>query len=324
MEQRLFTLQETIDLIQEERTLVIAGPEELLSQLPDGSWIAGSNPYLQTPEGSILSDELLYITDFTDLAIDKKFEVYDKSNIHKITSDAFENGIIAAIMPAGSEVINEFALKSPEYENQFINPLLGWVSGTVFEKFGQVAPTCYCGNKRFTDKAVALHLKLPQNKVARLEIVNAYEAQPGSPIITFTEDGFFNKNFQIDGGEHNLYEYMDTNGIEHPQLIADYTGAGINVGMIRNDEEKEIFFTAPVFENTEYRFARKKTGDYKAFFEENMKQVDQVKYSYSCLLNLFNFGLNEVSLGTSGVFTYGEIAFQLLNATFVYLVIDEI
>lgn len=324
MENKLYTFQETVQLIEQGKILVIAGDDNLLSKLPAGNWIAGSNPYLQSSIGGKQSKEMLYLTDFTDIAINKKIEIYDKNNIHKITTDAYENGIIITIMPAGSEVLKDFAIKSPEYENQFINPLLGWVSGTLFEEFGQKAPTTYSGNNKYTDRAVALHLQLPENKIAILEIINAYEEQPDSPIVTFPEDGFTNTDCIINGKSQNFYEYIIQNNIEYPQLIANYSGAGINVGMIKNDQQKNIFFAAPVFKGTEYKFAKKKTDDYKTFFLESLTDISEIKYSYSCLYNLFNFGLNDVDLGMSGVFTYGEIAYQLLNVTFVYLKIKNI
>lgn len=322
MENKLYTLQETVQLIEQGKILVIAGDDKLLSELPDGNWIAGSNPYLQSNAGGRYENEMLYLTDFSDIAVNQKFETYDKNNIHKITTDAYSNSIIITIMPAGSEVQQEFSLRSPEYENQFINPLLGWVSGTLFDDFGKIAPTSYCGNKRYTDKAVALHLQLPENKIAILEIINAYEEQPTSPVITFPEDGFLNTECLINGENQNFYAYIEQKEDDF-QLIANYSGAEINVGIIKNDQQKQIFFAAPVFKGTEYKFARKKTNDYKTYLTDNLLDVSDIKYSYSCLHNLFNFGLDNVNLGMSGVFTYGEIAYQLLNVTFVYLKISE-
>ncbi|OQX98250.1 MAG: hypothetical protein B6I24_05765 [Bacteroidetes bacterium 4572_128] len=323
MGKKLHTKKETEKLIKEGKTLIIAGSEKLLSKLPEGNWIGGSNPYLQSPCGGLHTEELLYVKDFSDLLIDSKFKVYDKNNIHQITTDAFENGIIATIMPANSEVLKEFAINSPEFENQFLNPLLGWVSGTDFDKFGQVAPTCYKSNEKFIDKAVALHIQLPKNIVARLEILNAYEASNSSEVITFEKDGFHNTDCFVGGKKYNFYKYIEDKNIETLILVANYSGATINIGLIKNEVSKNIFFAAPVFKDFEYKFAKKRTKDYKDFFNKNI-DLSNIRYSYSCLYNFFYFELEKEALGIDGLFSYGEIAYQLLNVTFVYLVLDEI
>jgi hypothetical protein len=325
MESKLLTVRQTSDLIKQNRLLVIAAAEVLLAQLPDGNWLGGSNPYLLGTEGGMYSEDMLYVKDFTDLAPDHKVCIYDKANIHRVTKDAFENSLIVVVFPAFSEVLQEFAVKSPEFENQYINPLLGWVSGLAFEKMGMESPTVYWGARRFTDKAIALHIKLPNEKVGRIEIVNLYEPGDGDEI-SFEHDGFNIKDCHINGQRMDFYTYMHERNDLYLPLVADYTGAKINVAVLIDHVNKKVKFFAPVFKNTIYKIAKKAKSDYINYLTERLKQEknSQLEYSYSCLYNYFNFQLeNKPIAGFVGTFTFGEIAYQLLNVTFVYLLIED-
>lgn len=323
---KLHTLESTKKLIEEGRLLVIAGADTLLAQLPKGQWIGGSNPYLLDADGGKQTNELLYIKDFTLLAVSSKFAIYDENSISQVTKDGFDNGIILTIMPAFTPVHLTFGLHAPEFENQYINPLMGWVSGTDFDKVGVVPATTYAGGERFTDKAVTLHLQLPDNKIGRIEIINIYEADESSDQIVFEEDGFAHTDCLVNGQKQNLYDYMESGNRWLSPLITDYSGASINIGLIRNDAAKQAMFAAPVFKDTVYRLAQKSAENYqKAFFEQLSKDADkEIVYSYSCLYNYLNFGLEGKPIkGFTGVFTYGEVGYQLLNITFVYLLIED-
>lgn len=325
MKSKLFTLKEATDLIKQGRLLVIAAAEKLLTQLPDGNWIGGSNPYLLGEGGGMYSEEMLYLKDFTDVAIDFKMCSYDASSIANITTDAFENSMIVAVFPAFTEVLTEFSVKSPEFENQYINPLLGWVSGAAFEKMGIESPTVYIGSKKkFSDKAVALHIQLPSNKVGRIEIVNPYEPGDGD-IITFEHDGWTNQECFINGVRTNLYDYLQKRGDLYLPFVADYSGAMINVAIMLDNENKKVNWFAPAFKNTEYRTARHVKTDYIQYLTDKVAhESSELEYSYSCLYNYFNFALEKKPVpGLVGTFTFGEIGYQLLNVSFVYLVIED-
>ncbi len=325
MENKLHTLSQAIELIKEGRLLVIAGSDELLSQLPNGNWIGGSNPYLLDIDGGKLSADLLYLKDFSTLAEDSKVIIYDEASIDRITTDSYENGVIITVLPFFAPVHKAFGLKSPEFQNQYINPMIGWVSGTPWNDVGRVSPTVYHGIKRFTDKAVTLHLKLRENLVGRVEIINAYEQGDGDEI-TFEQDGFDNLECLVNKRKTNIYEYMQQRNTWSTPFVASYSGANINVGVLPDNENKRALFAAPVFKNTIYKLARKIDEDYvKVFSQELLRNKNSdIGYSCSCLFNYFNFGLNGKPIpGFTGVFTFGEVGYILLNVTFTYLIIEE-
>lgn len=324
MKGKLYNITEASALIEQGRLLVIAGDDSLLRRLPQGNWIGGSNPYLLDADGGKHSRELLYVKDFTGLAEDYSFKLYDAETIEQVATDAYDNGLILLVLPFFTDVHFQFALKAPALPNQYINPLMGWVAGVDFDKVGIDKPAVYARGQRYEDKGVALHIQLPPHKVGRVEIVNVYEQGDGD-VITFEEDGFFHTHCLVNGERRDLYEYMLAQNSFLP-LVADYTGAKINVGMIKDDANRRMIFAAPTFRGVEYRLAKPVEGDYQSrFFEELRKEEGkEIEYSYSCLYNYFNFQLEGKALpGFTGVFTYGEIGYHLLNVTFVYLVIED-
>jgi len=327
MEGKLYTLKETTDLIQKGRVLVIAGDDKLLSQLPDGKWIGGFNPYMIDENGGKYSTEQLLVKDFTEDAVNVKFETYDETDIKKITTDGYSNGIIVAIMPVFSKVHAEFALHAPTFENQYVNPLVGWISGDTPETTVPGVATTYAGNKRYKDKATVLHIELPDNKVGRVEIISVLDPDPKSDELTFDEDGFNNTKVRVNGEEKDLYEYFEKiNHIYSLPIMADYSGAKINIGFIKDEKNKKALFCAPVYKNTVYKVVTNQTDDYEnEFFKAFGKDKDsEISYSVSCIYNYFNFNLEGKTLAnTCANFTWGEIAYQLLNITHVYLVIED-
>lgn len=327
MTNKLYTLEEATQLINKNRTLVIAGDESLLSKLPEGNWIGGTNPYLLGENGGQYTTEKLYIKDFTDICSESKTKFYSISEIDKITVDGYENGIIFVIVPGFSQVHYEFSIKAPNLKNQFINPLIGWVSGSKFEEIAPGIASCFIASECSKDKIAVMFMKLPDNKIGRIEIINVYK-QGNGDIYTFPEDGFLNTDFFVNGQINNLYEYYEKNNIDwFLPLVANYAGASINIGLIKDDVNKRALFAAPVFKNVIYKIAQSKIEDYNTeFFRQLEKDKNcKIEYSYSCLYNYFNFNLEGKTIdGFTGTFTFGEFAYQLLNISFVYLVIENV
>ena len=328
MEGKLYTLKEAITLIEQDKILVIAASDSLLKQLPDGKWIGGSNPYMLGEDGGKCSTDQLFIKDFTALAVNMNIKTYDETDIKNITTDGYDNGLIVAILPSFSPVHLEFGLNAPTFENQFINPLLCWVSGDTPEKTLPGVATTYVGNNCSTSKAVAMHIELPADKVGRLEIISVLNPDPKSDELTFLEDGFGNTTVSVNGGaQEDLYEYFERkNHVYSLPLMADYSGAKINIGFIKDEKNKKALFCAPVYRDTIYKVVTNQTDNYEQeFFKAFEKDKDaNIEYSFSCIYNYFNFELEGKSLGkTCATFTWGEIAYQLLNITHVYLVIED-
>lgn len=131
----------------------------------------------------------------------------------------------------------------------------------------------------------------------------------------------------MNGEERDVYEYFESiNHLPTLPIMADYAGAKINVGFLKDEKNKKTHFFAPVYKGTVYKVVTKLPDNYeKVFFEAMGKDKDlEIDYSVSCLYNYFNFSLEGKTLGnTCANFTWGEIAFHLLNETHVYLIIED-
>ena len=87
--------------------------------------------------------------------------------------------------------------------------IVGWIAGVNLEKHGQT-PIAVNGvtGEVFSDRAVALHLEVPVDKTASVNIVNIFEQDENSPIIKFAEEGFSANKCFVDGKETVFSEYI--------------------------------------------------------------------------------------------------------------------
>lgn len=322
---QLYTKSEVKAMIEQGKTLLLAGDESLLKDLPDGNWVGGTIPYFMTTDGGQFSQDKIYVNDISSEITDFTINVYDKNNIDQIVKNSFDNGFSYIIIPALTSVWSKYALESPEWENIYVNPVVGWICGVKYEDFGKVLPRTFAGNQSFTDKAVVMHTKLPQDKVARAEIINVYEQGNGDDLY-FEERGFGNNEVIVNGKKYNLFNYLNENKIDETlPLVANYAGANINVGSIWNKEEGRADLFAPVFPETPYKVAKSRDIDYAAEFKEKISNDADanILFSCNCLFNFVNFGLMGKNIANvTGPVTFGEIAYHVVNQTFVYLVIE--
>lgn len=325
MSKHLYTVEEVSGLINEGRTLLLSGDESLLNELPDGNWVGGTIPYFMTTGGGLFTQEHIYVNDISDVVSDFSIVAYDENDINQIVTDSYDNGFTYVILPALTKVWSKYALESPEWRNLYVNPIIGWVSGVKYEDFGSQQPKTFIGNKSSANKAAVLHASLPQDKIARTEIINVYEQGNGDNIF-FEKRGFGNNECLINGEKRNLYDYLVENKIDETlPLVASYAGARLNVGSIWDKEKKRADLFAPVFPETVYRVAKHRNIDYADEFKERLSGSDasNMIFSCTCLFNYVNFGLEGKNIANvSGPVTFGEIAYHVVNQTFVYLVIE--
>jgi hypothetical protein len=93
-----------------------------------------------------------------------------------------------------------------------------------------------------------------------------------------------------------------------------------------DDATRTVKFYAPVFKGAEYRLATME-GNYVERFRKEMptQAGDTLVFSCNCILNYQYAGLEGKQTGNvTGPVTFGEIAYQLLNQTLVYLNITDI
>lgn len=319
-------LEQTINMINEGKILHIAADQTLLEQLPKGNWIAGTTPYFITEQGGITCKDRLFVNEI-NCAVDFNIKVYDKSNIFDITTDAYENGMTFLIMPFASEVAQYYAKEAPNVDDLLMNPTVGWISGYDLET--DSTARVYDGSlgESYEDKAIALHICLPDDKIAAIGIVNIFDIDENDTKIEFAQDTLAVTNCLVNGKEMLLSDYIADNNIDTQlPLVADYNGTLINVSIKSvSAENKTVDLYAPVFAGKEYRFA-KPVSDYEKGFAERLKPFTELSpiFSCNCILNYKYGKLEGVSTPPfSGPVTFGEIAYQLLNQTLVYAVVAE-
>ncbi len=319
----LIDLNKATELIHAGKLLHIAADEKLLAQLPSGNWIGGTTPYFIAENGGVTTDELLFVTELKP-AKSFKAKAYDAESIHNVAADAYDNGFTILIIPFGSKVLETFAKDAPEIDQIFLKNVAGWVSGFHLATNGAAKAFDGTCGVSFADRAVALHVELPQGKLASIGIVNLFEPDSAGPVIEFADSSFEAVTCLVDGKETAFADYIAANGIDTKlPLVANYNGANVNIS-IKAIEEGTVHFYAPVFSGTQYRFARP-IGDYAAEFGRTISgYVENAPvFSCNCILN-YLYGALE-GKGTkpfSGPVTFGEVAYQLLNQTLVYITVQ--
>ncbi len=320
------SLEETKKLIAEGRLLHIAGEEKQMEQLPRGNWIGGTTPYFITEDGGITSSDKLYVNEI-DFAADFKAAIYDKDNIMNITKDAYQNGVTLLILPFASEVAVDFSKEAPNSEELLLTPIVGWISGFNLETGGTAKAYNGTMGAGYNNKAVALHIGLPDNKFASIGIINIFKYNENSDKIEFFEDSLSVEKCLVNGREVNFEEYITKNNIDTKlPLISDYNSVLVNISIKSVSKENHtVELYAPVFAGREYRFANP-VEDYHDSFVKCLKDAGSSNpfFSCNCILNyLYGDFEGKPTKPYAGPVTFGEVAYQLLNQTLVYAEIIE-
>lgn len=319
----LTNLSEASQMISTGKLLHIAGNGELLKKLPKGNWIGGSIEYFMAADGGVVSGDMLFINEMS--AEDFKISVYSKDDIQNVTTDAFQNGYSVVVLPFDSLVHKEYAKRAPEYDDIFMKNIVGWVSGVNLGVAGQV-PTAMNGltGESYLDKAVALHVSVPVDKVVNVGIINIFEPDQNSPLIEFEDEAFSVENCKIDGKPMNFAKYLSDNNIDTKlPLVGDYSGTGVNVSF-KLIENGVVNLYAPVFKDIQYRMA-KPVANYAEEFKQRLKEHVKDKeaaFSCNCILNFLYGELEGKKIENFlGPITFGEVAYQLVNQTLVYVTV---
>lgn len=326
-QQGLMSLSSASELIRNGNFLSIAGDEAALRQLPPGNWIGGTIPYFMATEGGTVSRAQVFVTQVNGFIAPPELRFYDAATLPQICRNAPENGYSILILPAFSATHASFAQNAPNFEEMYLKPLIGWVAGIHLDDIGKVTPKVVLGTTgEFSETdAVVMDVPLSPEKFAQIDIVNLFRPGAGEGI-TFAENGFSAGACQIGGKPGNLADYLLDNQIDNRlPLVADYSGAMINVSIKGIDHEaRRVEFYAPVFPGLEYRIAAPVT-DYVAAFLAALPSTGQdISFSCNCILNFLNSELEGKRTGdVTGPMTFGEIGYQLLNQTLVYLTITE-
>jgi hypothetical protein len=325
----MLSVEDVRTKITQGKRLLLAGDESLLRQLPAGDWIAGTIPYFMAEDGGLCTREKIQVTELPDFVSAIDIRTYDEATIPNVYTDAPENGASFIIIPAKSAVHFSFALNAPDYENFAVRPLIGWVAGMHLDNLEKDSPKVFNGrgSEASEDAAIVMHVSLPKNKIADIGIVNIFEQGDGD-TITFPSDGFSAREAYINGRKRNFGEYIFERKLDKRlPLVADYHGVFINTSFKEGDDlQEEVEFYAPVFSGVSYKHARP-VDDYISSFVSKMPEGirHQIVFSCNCILNYLYSNLEGKKIaGITGPATFGEIAYQLLNQTMVYLRIIDL
>jgi len=325
----LITVEETAEKIQAGKILLIAGDELLLTQLPKGKWIAGTIPYFMTKEaGGLTSHTHLFVNEIKNFIGNIKIISYKDKELARITSDAADNGFSFIIIPANSSAHFAYAQKAPSFKNIFFKPILGWIAGVHLSQISNITPKVFNGETgEYLDQdAIVMHISLAQNQIAMINILNLFQ-QGNGDSITFDKDGFQVQDCYINGKQQNLSQYLLTNAIDIKlPLVADYYGTSINASVQNIDEEKQLVdLYAPVFKNVTYKIAAPISNYVNEFYQQFPRYSVNPIFSCNCILNyLYGELEGKHTDPIIGPMTFGEIAYQLLNQTLVYLEIETL
>lgn len=317
-------------MITQGKYLIIAGDEQALQELPSGNWIAGSIPYFMTEEGGRVDQNNVFVTAIEGLPSNNppRLTLYDESSISRIAQEAPQQGFTVLILPANSAVHAAYAQNAPDYANMYFSPIIGWISGVhlneLSEKKAKVAFGPAAGILSDA-KAAAMHIALPEDQVANIKTINLFN-QGSGPTITFPNNGFSASTCLIDGKEWNFAHYLKEHNIDtRLPLVANYCGVMVNVS-VQDVGDDEVSLYAPVFPGVEYKIAEP-IQDYVNEFNKALPAADNanIAFSCNCILNFLYSELEGKKTGViTGPVTFGEVAYQLLNQTLVYLTVESV
>jgi hypothetical protein len=279
-------------------------------------------------EGGLSTREKIYVTEILDYAQSFELKVYNTESIANVYEDIPENGFGFIILPASSDIHKTFALNAPTYPQFATKPLIGWISGVHLTDLGKVAPKVFNGEhmRVMQDQAVVMHVKLKSGKIADLGILNIFEQSAGD-TITFPCDGFSATDAYINGEKHDFAEYISANDLStNLPLVADYYGVSVNISFQSVDTEKhQVVFYAPVFHGIRYKLAKPVDDYVKEFVGRIPENGSDIVFSCNCILNYLYSELEGKKTGAiTGPMTFGEVAYQLLNQTMIYLTVSEL
>lgn len=325
--QGLMPVAAAAELIRAGKYLSIAGDEAALRQLPTGQWIGGTIPYFMAADGGTVSRDQVYVNEIATFAAPPVLRFYDPAALPQLCRNAPDNGYSILIIPAFSECHASFARNAPNYEDMYMKPLIGWIAGVHLDDLNQVSPKVVLGTTgEFSDQdAVVMEVALPLEKFAQIDIVNLFRPGKGD-AISFDATGFSAGDCRIDGQPGNLADYLLKREIDtRLPLVADYSGAMVNVSIKAIDRDaRRVDFYAPVFPGLEYRIAAPVTDYVESFQAALPPAAADISFSCNCILNFLYSDLAGKRTGSvTGPMTFGEIGYQLLNQTLVYLSIVE-
>lgn len=327
MQSKLMSLEEAKKVLSGSGVYMVAADDKVINQLPKGNWIGGTIPYFMASEGGVIDQSRVFVTELPSSVQFKDIRFCDESSISSVYQKIPQNGLGMIIIPALTPIHLSFAVNAPSYKDFAHRPLVGWISGAHLNELSSVKPKVVNGltGETSENKAVVMNLALAPNYYCDVGIINIFDQGSGD-TLEFSKSGFEATEVLVNGKSTNFADYVLKNKINIKlPLVADYAGAKINVSFQSIDEKaKKVSFYAPVFQGVTYRQASNVSDYVGRFSNELPKDTAQIAFSCNCILNFLYSELEgKKTSGITGPITFGEIAYQLLNQTMVYLTIGK-
>ena len=321
MIQRLCTPDEVSAMILAGNNLMLAGDAQLLSQLPAGNWIGGSTPFfILYPENRTTSFDKIFVNRLPDFVTHVDIREYDETNIQNIFTDGPRNGFTVLIMPYASPVAVEYSINCTNYENFAAHPVCGWLAGLPLDIIMTEKSHTASGKTGISsEKGVAMHISLQESKYAEIHIFNPYKQGSGDSIM-FEESSIMVKDAIVNGERRNFAEYLRGIGYDMQMpLVANYSGAMINDVICAIDGDI-VPMSAPVFKYVDYRL-----GVVDDNIIEPTLMSNKIVFSATCIGNFIQPHICEQYLRKmNGPVVFGEIAYQQIGQTTVYVTVDDV
>jgi hypothetical protein len=129
----------------------------------------------------------------------------------------------------------------------------------------------------------------------------------------------------VNGVETVLADYIAEKGLNTRfPIVGDYSGNGVNISF-KSIENGVVNLYAPVFPGIKYRLV-KSISDYEKEFNSRLAGITDKNavFSCNCILNFLYGELEDKQIGKfAGPITFGEIAYQLVNQTLVYITVSN-
>ena len=130
---RLFTLDEACEILSSGRPAAVAADKALLRRLPKGRWIGGSIPYFMAQDGGQVCQDRVFVQLMPEEVSSVRIQSYGLDEIHRIAVDGPEQGFSVLLIPHNTEVHHAYARNAPNYEQMYMKPIIGWITGCHHE-----------------------------------------------------------------------------------------------------------------------------------------------------------------------------------------------
>jgi hypothetical protein len=174
---------------------------------------------------------------------------------------------------------------------------------------------------------MVMYCELLPNKYGDIGVINIFEQPETGDTIECKADGFSAKESIVNIKIINFVDYFNYQLVDaRCPLVANYNGVMVNISYQSVDiQNNTVHFYAAIFQNITCKQAKSVENYVKSFLQKAANKAPESNVlSFHCILNCLYGELEEKKCeGFIFLCTFGEIVYQLLNETLVYLVIKE-